>query len=181
MTLKKLTPGNLAPEEINVIIEIPANSEPIKYEVDKSSGMMFVDRFMSTSMVYPCDYGYIPQTLSQDNDPVDVLIVCPFPLITGSVARCRPIGLLNMEDEQGHDSKLLAVPIEKLTPLYKDVQKPEDLSPALLHKIQHFFQHYKDLEPHKWVKVKGWQGIDDAKKEISESMKRYQQYTQQNT
>jgi inorganic pyrophosphatase len=173
--INNLSPGDRTPDEINVIIEIPANSEPIKYEVDKDSGMMFVDRFMSTSMVYPCDYGYIPQTLSKDNDPVDVLVVCPFPLISGSVARCRPIGILSMEDEQGHDSKLLAVPIDQLTSLYSHVRKPDDLPAPLLNKIQHFFQHYKDLEPNKWVKIKGWEGSDEAKQEIIDSLKRYQQ------
>jgi len=178
MSVNNLLPGDNIPEEINVIIEIPANSEPIKYEVDKDSGMMFVDRFMSTSMVYPCDYGYIPQTLSKDNDPVDVLVVCPFPLISGSVVRCRPIGILSMEDEQGHDSKLLAVPIDRLTPLYRDVQEPKDLPAPLLNKIQHFFQHYKDLESNKWVKIQGWHGIEEAKKEIIDSMNRYRKYKQ---
>lgn len=178
MSLNNLTPGEHAPEEINVIIEIPANSEPIKYEVDKNTGMMFVDRFMSTSMVYPCDYGYIPQTLSKDNDPVDVLVICPFPLISGSVVRCRPVGILSMEDEQGHDSKLLAVPINKLTSFYREVHHPDDLPLPLLNKIQHFFQHYKDLEQNKWVSITGWRGIDDAKKEIIESINRYKQHRQ---
>ena len=178
MSINKLSAGDNIPEEINVIIEIPANSEPIKYEVNKDSGLMFVDRFMSTSMLYPCDYGYIPQTLSKDNDPVDVLVVCPFRLISGSVVRCRPIGILCMEDEEGHDSKLLAVPIDRLTPLYQNVQEPKDLPAALLNKIRHFFEHYKDLESNKWVKIQGWRGIEEARQEITESIKRYRQYVQ---
>jgi len=175
MSLKKLRAGTHIPDEINVIIEIPANSDPVKYEVDKNTGMMFVDRFMSTSMVYPCDYGYIPQTLSEDNDPVDVLVICPFPLISGSVVRCRPIGILNMTDENGPDSKLLAIPVQALSSLYDDVNSPEDLPKARLNEIRHFFEHYKDLEKDKWVKIGGWSGPDAAKKEIVESVKRYQQ------
>jgi len=178
MSINKLSAGENIPEEINVIIEIPANSEPIKYEVNKDSGMMFVDRFMSTSMVYPCDYGYIPQTLSKDNDPVDVLVVCPFPLISGSVVQCRPIGILSMEDEEGHDSKLLAVPIDRLTSLYQNIQAPKDLPAPLLNKIRHFFEHYKDLESNKWVKIQGWNGIEEARQEIIESIERYKQYKQ---
>lgn len=176
MGLKKVAAGGKAPEEINVIIEIPANSAPVKYEVDKDSGTMFVDRFMSTSMLYPCDYGYIPQTLSEDNDPVDVLVVCPYPLIPGSIVACKPIGILGMADEKGPDSKLLAVPTTALTPLYRDISEPEQLPQALLQKITHFFEHYKDLEEGKWVKLSGWSGSVAAKQEIVDSIKRYQDY-----
>ena len=179
MGLRKIGSGSNLPEKINVVIEIPSRSEPVKYEVDKDSGAMFVDRFMSTCMRYPCEYGYIPNTLAQDDDPVDVLVICPFPLITGSYISCRPIGILDMEDEKGHDSKLLAVPTEELTPLYKDAYTPEDLPPTLLNAIKHFFSHYKDLEEGKWVKINGWLGSDAAKKEIVESIERYKEYKKQ--
>jgi len=155
MSLKRVCPGDNLPNEINVVIEIPARSDPIKYEIDKDTQTMFVDRFMNTSMHYPCDYGYIPHTLSEDDDPVDVLVICPFPLISGSVVRCRPIGILNMTDEKGPDAKVLAVPVDELTPIYKEIHKPEDLSAALLATIAHFFGHYKDLEPNKWVDMVG--------------------------
>jgi len=170
MSLHDVTPGAKAPEEFNVIIEIPMAADPIKYEVDKASGALFVDRFMSTAMHYPCNYGYIPQTLSDDGDPVDVLVITPFPLIPGVVVTCRAIGVLKMEDEAGIDAKLLAVPIDKILPFYKHWQKPEDMNNLRLQQIQHFFEHYKDLEPNKWVKVQGWEGPDAAKQEISAGM-----------
>ena len=173
MSLDKVTPGKNAPESFNVIIEIPMNTEPIKYEVDKETGAMFVDRFMSTAMHYPCNYGYIPHTLSGDGDPVDVLVLSPFPLITGVVLRCRPVGMLKMEDEAGEDTKLLAVPIDKLTSLYRTVNSPRDLPELTLAQIAHFFQHYKDLEPGKWVKVEGWVGPQEAKQEILDGVARY--------
>ena len=166
MSLHNVTPGPLAPDEFNVIIEIPMNADPIKYEVDKETGAMFVDRFMSTAMHYPCNYGYIPQTLSADGDPVDVLVITPFALTASVVVTCRPIGVLKMEDEAGGDAKLLAVPIDKLTSQYRNVRSPRDLPEAQLAAIQHFFEHYKDLESGKWVKVKGWSGAVAAKKEI---------------
>jgi len=156
MSLDKVSPGKSLPEDINVIIEIPAHSDPIKYEVDKDSGAVFVDRFMSTAMQYPCNYGYVPQTLSDDGDPVDVLVVTPFPLIAGSVIRCRSIGVLEMEDDGGIDAKILAVPVQKLTRWYDNINTLEDFQPELLERIQHFFEHYKDLEKGKWVKIKGW-------------------------
>src|SRR3990167_2405930 len=140
--VSQVTPGKNVPNEVNVVIEIPTQSEPVKYEVDKASGAMFVDRFLTTAMYYPCNYGYIPQTLSLDGDPVDMLVVTPFPLISSSVIRCRPIGMLQMEDESGNDAKILAVPIDKLSTLYQHVQKPGDLSIQLLDTIQHFFEHY---------------------------------------
>jgi inorganic pyrophosphatase len=173
MSLNKVSSGRNLPDDFNVIIEIPAHGEPIKYEVDKESGAMFVDRFMSTAMHYPCNYGYIPHTLSEDGDPVDVLVITPIPLITGVVVRCRPIGMLRMTDEAGVDGKLLAVPVDKLCGLYRGVSRPEDLQALLLAQISHFFEHYKDLEDGKWVKVEGWAGIDDARAEILAGVERY--------
>lgn len=173
MSLDKVSPGRDVPHDINVIIEIPSHSDPVKYEVDKESGALFVDRFMSTAMFYPCNYGYIPHTLSEDGDPVDVLVVTPLPLISGSVIRCRPLGVLNMSDEAGIDAKLIAVPVDKLSPLYRDCKGTADLPPSLLAQIAHFFEHYKDLESGKWVKVEGWAGVDEAKAEIISSVKRY--------
>ncbi len=173
MNLDRVTTGNDVPHEINVVIEIPMNSDPIKYELDKSTGAMFVDRFVSTSMHYPCNYGYIPHTLADDGDPVDVLVVTPFPVVPGVVVRCRPVGMLAMTDEAGGDTKLLAVPIEKLSPLYRHVDSPQDFAPLVLDQIQHFFAHYKDLEPGKWVEIEGWKDADAAKREILLSVERY--------
>ena len=173
MSLHNVTPGANAPEQFNVIIEIPMNADPIKYEVDKASGALFVDRFMTTAMHYPCNYGYIPQTLSDDGDPVDVLVITPFALSPGVVVTCRAIGVLKMEDEAGGDSKLLAVPIDKILSIYSHWQKPEDMNSLRLKTIQHFFEHYKDLEPGKWVKVKGWEGPEAAKQEIRAGIAAY--------
>ena len=173
MSLHNVTPGARAPDEFNVIIEIPMNADPIKYEVDKESGAMFVDRFMSTAMHYPCNYGYIPQTLSQDGDPVDVLVITPFPLAPGVVVTCRPIGLLKMEDEAGGDAKLLAVPIDKILPIYQHWQQPSDMNELRLRQIQHFFEHYKDLEAGKWVKISGWEGPEAARAEVREGIASY--------
>jgi len=175
MNLDKVRSGRDVPNDINVIIEIPMHGEPIKYEVDKETGAMFVDRFMSTAMHYPCNYGYVPHTLSEDGDPVDVLVVTPVALITGVVVRCRPLGMLKMTDEAGIDAKIIAVPVDKLCALYKDMQKPEDFPAMMLNQISHFFEHYKDLEPNKWVKVEGWVGADAAKAEIMAGVQRYQQ------
>jgi inorganic pyrophosphatase len=180
MSLDKISPGRDVPNDINVIIEIPSHSDPVKYEVDKDTGALFVDRFMSTAMFYPCNYGYIPNTLSEDGDPVDVLVVTPLPLISGSVIRCRPVGVLNMSDEAGMDAKLIAVPADKLTPLYKNCKSIDDLPPSLLAQIAHFFEHYKDLETGKWVKVEGWAGVQEAKDEIVSSVKRYQETAKKN-
>lgn len=174
MALKNVTAGSSAPEEFNVIIEIPAQSDPIKYEVDKESGALFVDRFMMTAMHYPCNYGYVPGTISDDGDPVDVLVITPFPVAMGAVVRCRPLGVLMMDDEAGGDAKLLAVPTNKTLPIYKHWQKIEDINPDRLASIQHFFEHYKDLEKGKWVKVRGWEGPEIARKEIVNGMARYQ-------
>ena len=173
MSLQNVTPGAKAPDQFNVIIEIPMNSDPIKYEVDKESGAMFVDRFMTTAMHYPCNYGYVPKTLSGDGDPCDVLVITPVPLSLGVVVTCRPIGVLLMDDEAGSDAKVLAVPIDKVLPIYTHWQKPEDINPMRLKAIQHFFEHYKDLEPGKWVKVKGWEGPDAARAEIAGGIAAY--------
>ena len=172
MSLHNVTPGPKAPDEFNVIIEIPMNADPIKYEVDEDSGALFVDRFMTTAMHYPCNYGYVPRTLSDDGDPVDVLVITPFPLSPGVVVTCRAIGVLMMEDEAGGDEKILAVPSSKLTQRYDKVKSYSDLPDITLQQIQHFFEHYKDLEPGKWVKVLRWGGTEDAHKLILEGIAR---------
>ncbi|MBJ7313129.1 MULTISPECIES: inorganic diphosphatase [unclassified Rugamonas] len=173
MSLNKVPSGRDLPNDFNVIIEIPMNADPIKYEVDKESGAIFVDRFMGTAMHYPCNYGYVPNTLSDDGDPVDVLVITPFPLIPGVVVRCRPIGVLKMTDESGEDAKVLAVPVDKVLSIYSHWQKPEDLNELRLRQIQHFFEHYKDLEKGKWVKIDGWYGVEDAKQEILNGVASY--------
>jgi inorganic pyrophosphatase len=173
MNLDRVSTGKNVPDEVNVIIEIPSHSDPVKYEVDKETGAMFVDRFMNTAMHYPCNYGYIPHTLSEDGDAVDVLVITPIPLISGSVIQCRVVGMLSMTDEAGPDAKLLAVPITKLCKLYKDVESPKDVPELLLAQIKHFFEHYKDLEEGKWVKVEGWLEAKEAKAEITTAIKRY--------
>jgi len=173
MNLDRVNSGRDLPNDFNVIIEIPMHGDPIKYEVDKETGAMFVDRFMSTAMHYPCNYGYIPHTLSDDGDPVDVLVVTPVPLITGVVVRCRPIGMLKMTDEAGVDGKLLAVPVDKLCTMYSQIHGPHDMPALLLAQVAHFFEHYKDLEPNKWVKVEGWVNSDEAKAEIMAGVERY--------
>ncbi|HMN83375.1 MAG TPA: inorganic diphosphatase [Burkholderiaceae bacterium] len=170
MNLDRVDSGRDIPNDFNVIIEIPMNSDPVKYEVDKKTGALFVDRFMLTAMHYPCNYGYVPHTIADDGDPVDVLVITPHPVTTGAVIRCRPLGVLKMEDEAGGDSKLLAVPIDKILPIYKHWRRASDLAPERLYTIQHFFEHYKDLEPGKWVKVIGWGGPEEAAKEILEGI-----------
>ena len=172
MALNSVSAGKSLPEDFNVIIEITAHSDPVKYEVDKESGAIFVDRFMGTAMHYPCNYGYVPQTLSLDGDPVDVLVLTPFPLVPGSVVPCRAIGVLNMEDESGQDAKVLAVPTEKILPTYAGIKSHGDVDPLILARIQHFFEHYKDLEKGKWVKVTGWADAEAARAEISSGVER---------
>ena len=166
MSLLNVPAGAKAPDVFNVIIEIPANADPIKYEIDHETGAVFVDRFMGTSMRYPINYGYVPHTIAGDGDPVDVLVVTPFPLAPGVVIRCRPVGVLKMEDDGGVDAKVVAVPVSKLTPLYDKVQTTDDLPELLMKQTVHFFEHYKDLEPGKWVKILGWGTVEDAKQEI---------------
>ncbi len=173
MNLDRVGPGRDLPNDFNVIIEIPMNADPIKYEVDKETGAVFVDRFMSTAMHYPCNYGYVPKTLSGDGDPVDVLVLSPVPLITGVVLQCRPIGMLKMSDEAGDDTKVLAVPVDKLSSLYRNITTPRDLPELVLSQIAHFFQHYKDLEPGKWVRIGGWVGPEEAKAEIMAGVAAY--------
>ena len=173
MYLERVNAGQDLPNDFNVIIEIPAHADPIKFEVDKATGALFVDRFVQTSMHYPCNYGYIPHTLSDDGDPCDVLVLSPVPLITGVVVRCRPIGMLKLDDEAGGDAKILAVPIDKLSSLYRNVKSPRDLPEITTRQIAHFFEHYKDLEPGKWVRVGNWVEAEDARTEIVESIARF--------
>jgi len=175
MNLEQLPAGRQLPDDFNVVIEIPSRSNPIKYEVDKDSGLVSVDRFLGTSMYYPCEYGFIPHTLAEDGDPADVLVVSPYSLFPGVAIRCRPVGLLRMTDESGKDAKILAVPVSKLTPQYSHIKKPEDLGSEFLASVEHFFKHYKDLEQGKWVKVDGWEGLDSARNEIMKSVERYTQ------
>ena len=173
MNIDQIAAGKNVPDEVNVIIEIPQHADPVKYDVDKDSGALMVDRFMATAMHYPCNYGYVPHTLCGDGDPADVLVVAPFPLIPGSVIRCRAVGVLKMTDESGEDAKLLAVPVDKLSPLYANVKEPEDLPRLLLDQISHFFEHYKDLEKGKWVRIDGWEGSDAARQEIVDAVERH--------
>ena len=173
MSLDNVTPGKNVPDFFNVIIEIPMNADPVKYEVDKETSAIFVDRFMSTAMHYPTNYGYVPKTISGDGDPVDVLVITPVPLIPGVVVTCRAIGILKMEDEAGQDGKVLAEPIDKILSLYTRWKRPEDLSPVRLKTIAHFFEHYKDLEVNKWVKILGWEGPESAKQEIMDGIANY--------
>lgn len=170
MSYSAVSAGKDLPNDINVIIEIAAFAPPIKYEIDE--GLVWVDRFQGTTMSYPANYGFINQTLANDGDPVDVLVVTPHPLMVGSVIRCRPIGMLKMSDDGGEDAKVVAVPVDKLTPIYKDIQSVDDI-PLLKQQIQHFFEHYKDLEPGKWVKIDGWEGVESARKEILEGAARF--------
>jgi inorganic pyrophosphatase len=149
------------------------NGDPIKYEVDKDTGAIFVDRMLGTAMHYPCNYGYVNDTLCGDGDPVDVMVILPLPLIPGAVICCRPVGVLKMTDEGGEDAKILAVPIDKVTPLYRDVKSVRDLPSQTLDQIAHFFEHYKDLESGKWVKIDGWQGPEEARREILDSMENF--------
>ena len=173
MRIEHIPVGDNPPESLNVIIEVPTGGEPVKYEFDKLSGALFVDRFMGTAMQYPCNYGYVPHSLGEDGDPVDVLVISPSRLLSSSVVRCRPIGVLRMTDESGGDAKILAVPVDKLTPLYSKVSSFRDIPELQLAQIAHFFEHYKDLEPGKWVKIDGWFDAEEAKQEISESIERY--------
>ena len=174
MNIDAIPVGPNPPWDLNVIIEIPQGGLPVKYEMDKASGALFVDRFLHTAMYYPGNYGFIPHTLSDDGDPCDVIVLNPTPVVPGCVIRSRPIGVLKMEDEAGGDSKLLAVPIDKVLPIYTHWQKPEDINQMRLKAIQHFFEHYKDLEPNKWVKIGGWEGPDAARAEITQGIEAYQ-------
>jgi inorganic pyrophosphatase len=173
MSLSTISSGDNIPYQINVIIEIPKNATPIKYEVDKDTASVWVDRFMSSPMFYPANYGYINNTLAEDGDPVDVLVVTPYPLAVGCVIKCRPIGILNMTDDGGKDAKVIALPIDKLTPIYKEIDKVEQI-PLLKEQIEHFFSQYKSLESGKWVKIEGWSDAEGAHTEITNGISRYQ-------
>ncbi len=172
MHLSSISIGKSAPWDINVIIEVPMGGDPVKYELDKDSGAIFVDRFLHTPMRYPCNYGFVPHTLSGDGDPADVLVVANYPVVPGAVIRCRPIGVLMMEDDGGQDEKILAVPVTKLDPTYEHVKNYTDLPALLISQIEHFFNHYKDLEKGKWVKILGWGDAAKAASMIEEAVKR---------
>ncbi|WP_353255835.1 inorganic diphosphatase [Hyphomonas sp.] len=172
MDLSKIKTGNNPPDDINVLVEVPLGGDAIKYEIDKESGAMFVDRFLYTEMRYPCNYGFVPHTLSLDGDPVDVMVVGNRPLVPGCVLRVRPVGVLLMSDDKGQDEKILAVPHPKTTAYYDKIATYHDLPQILIDKIQHFFEHYKDLETGKWTKVEGWYGVDKARELIRSAVER---------
>ena len=174
MGLDRVPTGKDVPHEINVIIEIPKDAEPVKYEVDKASGAIFVDRVLSTPMRYPCNYGYVPNTLGGDGDPLDALVILPLPRVPGAVIRCRPVGVLRMSDEAGADEKLIVVPVSKVFAGYSHIEDIKQVSAHWLERIGHFFEHYKDLEKGKWVKVEGWDGAECAKKDVLDGVARYE-------
>ncbi|OYT40471.1 MAG: inorganic pyrophosphatase [Desulfurococcales archaeon ex4484_58] len=169
----KIGYGDKAPEEINVVIEIPMGSN-VKYELDKETGLLFVDRILFTSMIYPFNYGFVPKTLEEDGDPVDVLVLGYEPLQPGSIIKARPIGVLETEDEKGRDAKIVAVPVDKIDPRFENIRDINDLPENYRERIAHFFEHYKELEKGKWVKVIAWKGHDEALKRIREAIKRYE-------
>ncbi|TAL54464.1 inorganic diphosphatase [Pandoraea sp.] len=173
MSFNNVPPGKDIPNDFNVIIEIAAQSDPVKYEADKETGMLVVDRFIGTGMRYPANYGFIPQTLSGDGDPVDALVITPFPLLAGALVRCRAVGMLKMTDESGQDAKLVVVPVDKVCPMTAHIKSLDDVPQNLKDQIKHFFEHYKALEKGKWVKVEGWAGIDEAHKEITDGVANY--------
>jgi inorganic pyrophosphatase len=173
MDMSKIVTGENPPFDVNAIIEVPLGGQPIKYELDKASGAMFVDRFLYTSMRYPCNYGFLPHTLSQDGDPTDIMVVGQRAVVPGCVVRARPVGVLMMEDEAGMDEKIVAVPHGALTRYYDNIKTYTDLPQVLQDRIPHFFEHYKDLEPNKWVKVLGWEGREKAGEMILEGIKNY--------
>lgn len=175
MSFKDVKIGENPPEEVNVIVEIPVGGPPVKYELDKDSDVMVVDRFLNVAMSYPGNYGFIPGTLSDDGDPVDVLIIEPTPVMTGSVVAVRPIGVLEMEDESGMDEKIIAVPVDRLHPQYGHIKNYSELRQSQRERIEHFFEHYKDLERGKWVKIKNKGDAQAAKDVIEEGIKRAQQ------
>lgn len=173
MNIDKISFGKNAPENVNVIIEVPMNSDPVKYEFDKDSGALLVDRFIATPMYYPCNYGFIPHTLSEDGDPADVLVVADYAIVSGAVIAAKPIGVLIMEDEKGMDEKIIAVPAVKLNSVYEKINDIAELPENLINKIKHFFEHYKDLEKGKWVKVKSFEGPNKAREIIADAIKRH--------
>jgi inorganic pyrophosphatase len=171
MRVEAIAIGNNPPFDINVIVEVPIGGEPIKYELDKPSGALFVDRMLYTAMRYPGNYGFVPHTLSDDGDPVDVLIANSRPIVPGAVCNCRPVGVLFMKDEAGGDEKIIAVPSDKVSPLYRKVKNYPDLPDMLIQRIAHFFAHYKDLEAGKWVKVDRWGDESEARAMIEKAVK----------
>jgi len=173
MRLDKIAFGDANAEEVNVLIECPLDAKPIKYEIDKDSGALFVDRFLYTAMNYPCNYGFIPNTLSDDGDPVDVMVYGRRALVAGAVVPVQPVGVLIMEDEAGQDEKILAVPSKSVTPFYDEINEYDDLPQIMLDKISHFFEQYKALEPNKWVKVTGWEGSATSRRLILEAVERF--------
>ncbi len=172
MDLTKITAGPKPPQDLHAVIEIPIGGVPVKYEIDKNSGALFVDRFLHTAMFYPGNYGFIPHTLSADGDPCDVLVVTQVPVVPGAIIRCRPVGALIMEDEAGGDEKILAVPVDKLNPFYTDIRSYKDLPPIMCEQIAHFVQHYKDLEKGKWVKLAKWLDTADAEQLVMDAIAR---------
>jgi len=172
MDLSRIPVGRNPPKDVNVLIEIPAGGLPVKYEMDKASGALFVDRFLHTAMFYPGNYGFIPHTLSEDGDPIDVLVISSIPVIPGAIVRCRPVGVLVMQDQAGPDEKIIAVPTDDLHPFHTNVRSYRDLPDILLKQIEHFFQHYKDLEPRKWTKLGDWGGAEEAERLILEAIHR---------
>lgn len=172
MRIDAISSGENPPNDINVIIEVPVGGQPIKYELDKNSGTMFVDRFLYTPMVYPGNYGFVPHTLSLDGDPIDVLVCNTRAIVPGAVMNCRPVGVLIMEDDAGPDEKIIAVPSSKLTRRYEDIEKYSDLPKITIQQVEHFFSHYKDLEPDKWVKIQSVEQVDVAKKMITDAIER---------
>lgn len=174
MRIDAISVGKNPPEDVNVLIEVPIGGQPIKYELDKDSGALVVDRFLYTPMAYPGNYGFVPHTLSDDGDPIDVLVCNTRPLLPGCVINVRPIGVLVMEDNAGQDEKIIAVPSTHLTLRYENVHNYDDLPRITLDQVAHFFQHYKDLEPGKWVRIGNWKGAEEAKRLIVEAMQRYQ-------
>jgi inorganic pyrophosphatase len=172
MDIDKITIGEDPPRDINVLIEIPQGGVPVKYELDKESGVLRVDRFLHTAMYYPGNYGFVPHTLSEDGDPVDVIVVGQVPVVPGAIIRCRPVGALLMKDEAGPDEKVVAVPVDKLHPFYSGVKSYKDLPVILTEQIAHFFQHYKDLEKGKWVTIVSWVGTERAEKMILDGIHR---------
>jgi inorganic pyrophosphatase len=172
MRLEEIAIGLNPPHDLNVIIEVPIGGEPIKYEMDKAAGTLVVDRFLHTPMRYPGNYGFVPHTLARDGDPLDVLVANTRPIVPGAIINVRPIGVLKMEDDSGMDEKIIAVPVSKLTKHYEHVRTYADLPKIAQEQIQHFFEHYKDLEPGKWVKMIGWGGVEEAKQLIIEAIQR---------
>ncbi|MEM9357304.1 MAG: inorganic diphosphatase [Pseudomonadota bacterium] len=176
MRIDAISPGENPPDDLNVIVEVPVGGEPIKYELDKASGTLFVDRFLYTPMRYPGNYGFVPHTLSEDGDPIDVLVCNTRAIVPGAVIPCRPVGVLIMEDDGGGDEKIIAVPSSRTTMRYDKVVTYTDLPTITIEQIQHFFEHYKDLEPGKWVKIKEWGHADTAKRMIVEALERGQSH-----